>query len=379
MMLLEICGVGSSRRGIYLERVPSRKDVVSIQHILSLYSDQFYIERIMTDQVMIPHESLSFLVIMKLMLRPDVWPLSTFLGILDLKTGVTIAILFAVLNKVAGVYGLIAMLTGAGGTFAQLSLYLYSVVALVAFGWGLQVVKTEDARQTLYFAHVFSADYVLSTLWTAYFAAAWWWHTPHDGARQANSAAQEELIAVAELSGPPLTDAQRIEAAQAIWAREQGTAFTVILVSWLSKIYLALLIYSYAIHLRKGSYRSLARTVVPSRSVAMSTENSVLPEDDDEEVIDMYRVPLPPTPTRNTSSLDGQKRFGQSRSALSKPPPPPPPAEDEEDEVLFDDEYPYASSGTTSKATSKRGTESSSTSSDDDSAFAPPSRRPTRV
>ncbi|KAF7291097.1 hypothetical protein MIND_01252800 [Mycena indigotica] len=99
----------------------------------------------MTDQI--PHESLSFLVIMKLMLRrPDVWPLSTFLGILDLKTGVTIAILFTVLNKVAGVYGLIAMLTGVGGTFAQLSLYLYSVVALVAFGWGLQVVKT--MRQT---------------------------------------------------------------------------------------------------------------------------------------------------------------------------------------------------------------------------------------
>jgi hypothetical protein len=35
---------------------------------------------------------------MKLMLRPEwrLWPLSSFLGILDLKTGVTVALLFAV-------------------------------------------------------------------------------------------------------------------------------------------------------------------------------------------------------------------------------------------------------------------------------------------
>lgn len=35
---------------------------------------------------------------MKLMLRPEwrLWPLSSFFGLLDLKTGVTIALLFAV-------------------------------------------------------------------------------------------------------------------------------------------------------------------------------------------------------------------------------------------------------------------------------------------
>ncbi|KAF7319787.1 hypothetical protein MKEN_00761200 [Mycena kentingensis (nom. inval.)] len=294
---------------------------------------------------------------MKLTLRADVWPLSSFLGILDLKTGVTIAILFAVLNKVAGVYGLIAVLTGAGGSFAQLSLYIYSVVGLLAFAWGLQVVKAEDARKTLYFAHLFSADYVLSTIWTAYFAAVWWWYTPHDGARQANSPAQDEIIALAELSGPPFTEAQRTAAAQAIWAREQGTAFTVILISWLSKIYLALLIYSYAIHLRQGSYRGLARTPRAAASASFSTaadrDASVLPEDDD-DAVDLYRVPLraPPTPT-----------------APRKPQQPPP---DEEDEVLFDDDYPYVSSGTTSKATSKRGTESSvsaSSDNDEDASF----------
>jgi hypothetical protein len=99
---------------------------------------------------------------MKLMLRPE-WkprPVSSFLGYLDLKIGVTVAALFAVslfvylivigvltysgfkqlLNKVAGVYGLIAALTGAGGSFAQLTLYVYSVFGLVALAWGLRAV-----------------------------------------------------------------------------------------------------------------------------------------------------------------------------------------------------------------------------------------------
>ena len=95
------------------------------------------------------------------MLRPEwrLWPISTFLGVTDLKTGVIIALLFAVslqvcfhpvsrklitpqlLNKVAGIYGLIATLMGAVDTFAQISLYIYSVLGLVVLSWGLKSVK----------------------------------------------------------------------------------------------------------------------------------------------------------------------------------------------------------------------------------------------
>ncbi|KAJ6498089.1 Inositolphosphorylceramide synthase subunit Kei1-domain-containing protein [Mycena vitilis] len=322
------------------------------------------------------------------MLRSEfrLWPFTTFLGILDLKSGVILALMFAVFNKVAGVYGLIAVLTGAGGSFAQLSMYIYSVLGLVAIGWGLQVVKAEDARKTLYLAHLFSADYVLSTSWTAYFAVTWWWHTAHDGARQANSAAQEDLIKVAHIADSTLTPEQRAAAALLIWNREKGMAFAVIFVSWLSKIYLALLIYSFALHLRKGSYRALARTQ-PARVVG-TTSTAALPEDEDEDedIGDFYRVPLrsPATPNRQTGNhlnknvvdfvqsvqhngdLESQNRArtspprnstaAQSSYSVKKVLPPP---DADEDEVLFDDEYPYVSSGSTSNAHSKRGTESS--------------------
>ncbi|KAF7340251.1 Nucleoporin-interacting protein [Mycena venus] len=327
------------------------------------------------------------------------WPLTSFCGVLDLKTGVEIALLFAVLNKVAGVYGLIAVLTGAGGSFAQLSMYIYSVLGLVALGWGLKVVKAEDAQQTFYFAHLFIADYVLSTSWTVYFAVKWWWYTPHDGARQANSQAQEDLIAVAQITGSLLTDEQRAEAARAIWNQEKGLAFAVILVSWLSKIYLAMLIYSYAIHLRGNSYRSLALTRTKLRPTTNGTSSSALPEPDlDEDMEDVYPPPHPSAHSQIKQATRWKKQYqcllfhrlcrcireperesetNMKKGFVDTGKVAPPEAEDDDDEVLFDtDEYPYASSGTasgsTSKAHSKRGTETStsgSRSASEDDAF----------
>ncbi|KAI9450756.1 Inositolphosphorylceramide synthase subunit Kei1-domain-containing protein, partial [Russula earlei] len=95
------------------------------------------------------------------------------------------------LNKVAGIYGLIALLTGAGGNAAQLTLYIYSALALVALTWGIRAVNNEDPKHMLYFAHIFFADHVLNTIWTVYFAVHWWLYTPHDGRRNANSPAQQ--------------------------------------------------------------------------------------------------------------------------------------------------------------------------------------------
>jgi len=182
------------------------------------------------------------------------------------------------------------------------------------------------------------------------------------------------MIAVAHITGTVLTGEQRAEAALLIWNQEKGMAFAVILISWLSKIYFALLIYSYAMHLRKGSYRALARTQ-PARPTASIP---ILPDEEDEEIEDFYRVPLrqPSTPNQqtNNNSVSGFANFvgdNQKRTRPSKPPistaalphtlnkASASAPEVDEDEVLFDDDYQYASSGSTSKANSKRGTESS--------------------
>lgn len=54
-------------------------------------------------------------------------------------------LLLQLFNKVTGVYGLIAVVTGAGGSFAQLSLYIYSAIALGGLVWGLNAIKQVSA------------------------------------------------------------------------------------------------------------------------------------------------------------------------------------------------------------------------------------------
>jgi len=230
---------------------------------------------------------------MKLTLRPE-WrlrPLSSAFGFLDLKTAVTVALLFAVLNKVAGVYGIIAMFTGAGGTAAQLSMYIYSTIALAAVIWGMKSVTQENAKHTLYFAHLFFADHVLNTAWLIFFAVLWWVYTPHDGRRMSNSPSQEEIAK----SGPAIgshnmTEEERVQAAMTLWQAEKGLATGVIVLGWLAKFYFAALLYSYAIHLRKGSYRSLPR----SRQSPTITQAplGLVGEDEDDDIEDFYRLPV---------------------------------------------------------------------------------------
>ncbi|KAL0067247.1 hypothetical protein AAF712_005817 [Marasmius tenuissimus] len=283
------------------------------------------------------------------MLRPEwrIWPLTSCLGILDLKTAVSVALFFAIFNKVAGVYGLIAVATGAGGSFSQLSLYIYSVVALVALVWGVQAVKEEDPKKTLYFAHLFFADHIFSTSWTVYFAVLWWFHNPHDGQHTANSPAQIEIIEGTVHSNIPMSDKERAAASLKLWNQEKGTAAAFIIISWLIKvatsvpfhttsfpnvfkIYLALLIYSYASHLRKGTYRSLLRSRAPASTTNNNdTYDSALgyPEED-EGLEDLYRFP-PRTPNSAVPNHDARK----SKPTTSA----------QNAEVLFDQERPSGS------------------------------------
>jgi len=263
---------------------------------------------------------------MKLMLRPEwrLWPISTFLGVLDLKTGVTIALLFALFNKVAGIYGLISVLTGAGGSFAQLSLYLYSLLGLVALGWGLKAVKEENPQHTLYFAHLFFVDHVFSTAWTFYFAIVWWVYIPHDGQRPANSAAQEAIRQGAGVNHT-MTDAQRAAAADILWHEEKGAAGMVIIVSWLSKLFFALLLYSYAHHLRKGTFNSIRNWRLHSSAPAGYDPAFTEEEDDSEE---FYMSTLRTHHPNGTSShlpdfvsapaRNGRHSSKQSRASLGK-------------------------------------------------------------
>ena len=173
------------------------------------------------------------------------------------RTGEKLSDLFPQLfNKVAGAYGLIAVFTGAGGSAAQLSLYIYSTIALVALAWGLNAVKRvspvlwsamfpqltrrhhaqEDPKSTLYFAHLFFADHILSTSWTIFFAVVWWLYSPHDGRRVSNSAAQDQIIKNYLGETEKVSEEERARLALQLWRSEKGVAITIIVLGWLIKV-----------------------------------------------------------------------------------------------------------------------------------------------
>jgi len=143
----------------------------------------------------------------------------------------------------------------------------------------------------LYFAHFFFADHILSTSWTVFFAVSWWLYTPHDGVRVSNSPAQEAIVKNYPGTLQSITDEERALLATNLWNREKSFSLTLIILGWFLKIYLAALIYSYAIHLRKGSYRHLPHSR-PNTTSEFDEVALVGEDDEDEEIEDFYRVPI---------------------------------------------------------------------------------------
>jgi hypothetical protein len=83
----------------------------------------------------------------------------------------------------------------------------------------------------------------------------WWIYTEHDGKQMAHSKAQEEIIKTA-VGISVYTEEQRTRMAKELWEKENGFAALIIVVGWLLKLYFGLILYSYALHLRRGTYRS---------------------------------------------------------------------------------------------------------------------------
>jgi len=91
----------------------------------------------------------------------------------------------------------------------------------------------------------------------------------------------------------------------------------IVFFSWLFKFYFALLVYSYASHLRKGSYRTLpfTRPVSNTPLPFMGYETSLA--DEDEEVEDFYRVPL--RKPQSGSSITSFSDFVSAPGRVRKP------------------------------------------------------------
>ncbi|KAF2658770.1 DUF1753-domain-containing protein [Lophiostoma macrostomum CBS 122681] len=99
----------------------------------------------------------------------------TFLHSMSLRTGAEIITFLQLINKVSGLYGLLALLTGAHLSGLQLSMYLYSFIALLATLYLYRHIRLQSPFQSLLLAHIYALDSVVNALYTAFFGVAWFY------------------------------------------------------------------------------------------------------------------------------------------------------------------------------------------------------------
>ncbi|ROW09800.1 hypothetical protein VMCG_02359 [Cytospora schulzeri] len=125
----------------------------------------------------------------------------TFLGLMSLQTGTEMISLALLINKVTGLYGLLAILTGYALDAVQLSMYIYSVAVLVTLAILIPHIRKQSPFQNLSLAWLYVFDTAANAAYTAAFAAEWYLKSggnpEGDSAEQATDTAASMVLIVA--------------------------------------------------------------------------------------------------------------------------------------------------------------------------------------
>lgn len=96
-----------------------------------------------------------------------------FLYFLSLRTGTEMISLSMIFNKLSGFYGLLAVLTGLQLSPLQLSMYIYSLAALVLLIFLMPHIRKQSPFECLALAWFYLIDTVVNIAFTAAFAVTW--------------------------------------------------------------------------------------------------------------------------------------------------------------------------------------------------------------
>ncbi|KAL9622713.1 MAG: hypothetical protein Q9160_003023 [Pyrenula sp. 1 TL-2023] len=92
---------------------------------------------------------------------------------MSLRTGAELITLSLLLNKISGLYGLLAILTGYDLNPLQLSMYIYSLLALALTAFLAPHIRVQSPLQCLALAWFYVLDTVINGVYTATFAVTW--------------------------------------------------------------------------------------------------------------------------------------------------------------------------------------------------------------
>ncbi|KAJ5587146.1 uncharacterized protein N7459_002911 [Penicillium hispanicum] len=97
----------------------------------------------------------------------------SFLYVMSLETGASLITLSLLLNKISGLYGLLALLTGYHLSPVQLSMYLYSLVALALAALLFPHIRKQSPLECLALAWLYLLDSLINAAYTAAFGVTW--------------------------------------------------------------------------------------------------------------------------------------------------------------------------------------------------------------
>lgn len=97
----------------------------------------------------------------------------TFLYLMSLRTGTELITLSLLLNKISGFYGLLALLTGFHLSPFQLSMYIYSLIALCVVAYLAPHIRPQSPFHCLALSWVYVLDSVINAAYTAVFGVTW--------------------------------------------------------------------------------------------------------------------------------------------------------------------------------------------------------------
>lgn len=92
---------------------------------------------------------------------------------MSLRTGTELITLTIIVNKISGIYGIIALLTGLHLSPLQLSMYIYSLIVLALFTLLAPHIRKQSLLQCIALAWLCLIDSVINAMYTAAFGLAW--------------------------------------------------------------------------------------------------------------------------------------------------------------------------------------------------------------
>ncbi|EPS38079.1 hypothetical protein H072_8204 [Dactylellina haptotyla CBS 200.50] len=96
-----------------------------------------------------------------------------FLGFLDLRIGAELILLCSLFNKASGFYGLLAIFTGAEISALQISMYVYSVLAVFFIAWVQPHIRKRTPFPVISFSYWYLIDSIINATYTTIFAITW--------------------------------------------------------------------------------------------------------------------------------------------------------------------------------------------------------------